>query len=114
MAYYIEDQLSEPAMGERRPAINEYFLSSYTMAVYDGCEFGCPYCDGWAYRMRPFNETIRIGVDLLDRAAAELASIDRGDLVGITALTDPYQPAEVTYRLTRQLLGLLAEREQPC
>src|SRR5438093_13402064 len=109
MAYYIEDQLNGPVIGERRPIVNEYFLSSYTMSVYDGCEFGCPYCDGWAYRVRPFNETVRIAVDLPERVAIELATVDRGDLIGITALTDPYQPVELPYRLTRQLLGLLAE-----
>ncbi|HEX5691288.1 MAG TPA: radical SAM protein [Roseiflexaceae bacterium] len=114
MAYYIEDQLETLAIGERRPTINEYFLSSYTMSVYDGCEFGCPYCDGWAYRVRPFNETVRIAVNLPDRVAAELETVDRGDLIGITAQTDPYQPVEATYRLTRQLLSLFAERGQPC
>jgi len=114
MAYYIEDQLDTLAIGERRPTINEYFLSSYTMSVYDGCELGCPYCDGWAYRVRPLNETVRIAVNLPERVAAELETIDRGDLIGITAQTDPYQPVEATYRLTRQLLGLLAERGQPC
>jgi DNA repair photolyase len=114
MAYYIEDQLTDQVIGERRPTINEYFLSSYTMAVYDGCEFGCPYCDGWAYRVRPFNETVRIAIDFPRQVAHELATIDRGDLIGITALTDPYQPAETTYRLTRQLLLQLADRGQPC
>jgi DNA repair photolyase len=114
MAYYIEDQLSGAAIGERRPTINEYFLSSYTMSVYDGCELGCPYCDGWAYRVRPFNETVRIAVNLPDRVAAELETIDRGELIGVTALTDPYQPVEATYRLTRQILRQFAERGQPC
>jgi DNA repair photolyase len=114
MAYYIEDQIDGLVFGERRPTINEYFLSSYSMAVYDGCEFGCPYCDGWAYRTRPFNETIRIATDLPTNAAEELVSIDQGDLIGITALTDPYQPVEATYRLTRQLLRVLADRGQPC
>jgi DNA repair photolyase len=114
MAYYLEDQIDGSAIGDRRPTINEYFLSSYSMAVYDGCEFGCPYCDGWAYRLRPFNETVRIDTDLPILAEAELDTIDRGDLIGITALTDAYQPAEATYRLTRQLLQRLADRGQPC
>jgi DNA repair photolyase len=114
MAYYIEDQIDTLVFGERRPTINEYFLSSYSMAVYDGCEFGCPYCDGWAYRTRPFNETVRIATDLPAYAAEELETVDRGDLIGITALTDPYQPVEATYRLTRQLLRVLADRGQPC
>ncbi len=114
MAYYLEDQITSAVLGERRPTINEYFLSSYTLSIYDGCEFGCPYCDGWAFRARPFNETVRIGVNLPDRLAAELENVDRGDLIGITALTDPYQPAESSYRLTRQVLRLFADRGQPC
>jgi DNA repair photolyase len=114
MAYYLEDQIDGPVLGDRRPTINEYFLSSYSMAVYDGCELGCPYCDGWAYRLRPFNETVRIATDLPLLAGEELEAVDRGDLIGITALTDPYQPAESTYRLTRQLLHRLADRGQPC
>ncbi|HWQ13927.1 MAG TPA: radical SAM protein [Roseiflexaceae bacterium] len=114
MAYYIEDRLGGPAIGQRRPTINEYFLSSYTMGVYDGCEFGCPYCDGWAYRLRPFNETVRVAVDLPDRVVDELRAIDRGDLVGITAFSDPYQPAEGAYRLTRHVLRIFADVGQPC
>lgn len=114
MAYYLEDQPDGPIIGERRPTINEYFLSSYSLAIYDGCEIGCPYCDGWAYHTRPFNQTVRVATDLPLLAAEELETIDRGDLIGVTALTDPYQPAEATYRLTRQFLQRLADRGQPC
>jgi DNA repair photolyase len=113
MAYYLEEQTTT-AFGDRRPTINEYFLSTYTASVYDGCEFGCPYCDGWAFRSRPLNETIRVGVNLPAVAAQELATIDRGDLIAITSQSDPYQPAEATYRLTRQLLQLFADHGQPC
>jgi DNA repair photolyase len=114
MAYYVEERLTTTALGKRRPTVNEYFLSSYTIAVYDGCEIGCPYCDGWAFRTRPFNERVRVPVDLPERAAEELAQVDRGDLIGITALTDAYQPAEASYRITRRLLQVFAERGQPC
>ncbi|MDZ4717434.1 MAG: radical SAM protein [Roseiflexaceae bacterium] len=113
MAYYIEDRLSRSALGARRPMVNDYFLSTYTVSIYDGCEFGCPYCDGWSFRTRPFNETIRAALDLPDQVASEIEKIRRDDLIGITALTDPYQPAEATYRLTRQTLRILANRGQP-
>jgi DNA repair photolyase len=113
MAYYIEDYLSGAAIGPRRPIINEYFLSSYTMAIYTGCEFGCPYCDGWAVQQRPLNEMVRVPIDLPERVRQELEGVSRGDLVGITALSDPYQPAELTCRLTRQTLRVFAERGQP-
>lgn len=114
MANYIEDYLTGPVLGERRPTINEYFLSCYNLSIYDGCEFGCPYCDGWAYRVRPFNETVRIATNLPERLAEELETVDRGDLIAITALSDAYQPAEANYRLTRQVLRVLADRGQPC
>jgi DNA repair photolyase len=114
MAYYIEDQVTTTVLGERRPTINEYYLSSYTVSIYDGCEFGCAYCDGWASRLRPFNEIVRVGLNLPEQVARELEQVDRGDLIGITAQTDAYQPAESAYRLTRQVLQLFAERGQPC
>lgn len=115
MANYIRDLLANaPALSARRPTINEFFLSSYTLNIYTGCELGCPYCDSWLYSERPLNETVRVAVDLPQHLAAELAAVDRGDLIAITALSDPYQPAEQSYRLTRQTLQVLAEREQPC
>lgn len=113
MAYYVEEQIAGPVIGPRRPIINEYFLSSYTMAIYGGCEFGCPYCDGWAVQQRPLNERVRVPVNLPERVQRDLDGLDRGDLVGITALSDPYQPAELTYRLTRQTLRAFAEHGQP-
>jgi DNA repair photolyase len=114
MAYYIRDSLqAAPALSPRRPTINEFFLSSYTLSIYSGCEFGCPYCDSWLYSDRPLNETISAPLDLPERLAGELAEVDRGDLIAISALSDPYQPAEQSYRLTRQVLQVLAECNQP-
>lgn len=114
MAYYSEERLEGAAISERRPMINEYFLSSHTMAIYAGCEIGCPYCDGWTQQLRPFNETVRIPANLPDRLSENLAQLDRGDVIGITALTDPYQPAESIYRTTRRTLQVLAAAGQPC
>ncbi len=115
MAYYTHETIGDgPALGPRRPTINEFYLSSYTLNVYAGCEIGCPYCDGWAYIQRPLNEMVRVPTDMPQHLASELPAIDRGDLISITALSDPYQPAEQHYRLTRQVLQQLAERGQPC
>lgn len=115
MTYYLRENLaSGPILSPRRPTINEFFLSSYTMSVYVGCEIGCPYCDGWVYSARPLNETVRVPLNLPQLLAEELQTVNRGDLIAITALSDPYQPAEQTYRLTRQVLQLFAEVGQPC
>jgi DNA repair photolyase len=115
MAIYIREILGDaPALSGRRPTINEFFLSSYTLSIYSGCEFGCPYCDSWIFSDRPLNETVRVPVDLPQRLAEELEHVDRGDLIAITALSDPYQAVEQSYRLTRQTLQVLADRGQPC
>ncbi|NJN16052.1 MAG: radical SAM protein [Oscillochloris sp.] len=114
MAYYLREPLNTGrALSTRRPTINEFFLSSYTLSVYTGCEIGCPYCDSWVYSERPLNETIHVPIDLPQRIAEELETVDRGDLIAISALSDPYQPAEQNYRLTRQTLQILADRGQP-
>lgn len=115
MTYYLPENLpSGPILSSRRPTINEFFLSSYTMNVYLGCEMGCPYCDGWVYSSRPLNETVRVPLNLPQLLAEELQTVSRGDLIAITALSDPYQPAEQSYRITRQVLQVLADAGQPC
>lgn len=115
MAHYLRDFVSEaPVLSARRPTINEFFLSAYTLSIYTGCELGCPYCDSWLFGERPLNETVRIPLDLPQRLDAELEHIDRGDLIAISALSDPYQSAEQIYRVTRQTLQVLADRGQPC
>lgn len=115
MTYYVRNNLpSGLVLGKRRPIINEYFLSSYTLNIYAGCEFGCPYCDVWSYSSKPLNEVVRVPVDLPQRLAEELPRIHRGDLIGITSMSDPYQPAERTNRITRQVLQQFAEVGQSC
>ncbi|MEI8306964.1 MAG: radical SAM protein [Chloroflexales bacterium] len=115
MANYLRDFTSEaPVLSARRPTINEFFLSAYTLSIYTGCEIGCPYCDSWLFGDRPLNETVRIPLDLPQRLSAELKAVDRGDLIAITALSDPYQPAEQIYGVTRQTLQVIADHKQPC
>lgn len=115
MTYYVREHLppGRPIFGNRRSTINEFFLSSYTLNVYTGCEYGCPYCDGWVYHPRPLNEIVHVPLDLPRRLAEALTTIDRRDLIGLTALSDPYQPIEQTYRITRQVLQVFADVGQP-
>jgi len=85
---------------------------------YRGCEFGCTYC--YARYTHEYME-LENWVDFerkifVKRAAREalLNDLRRLDLrdksIAIGSATDPYQPAERRYRLTRSLLEVFAGR----
>jgi DNA repair photolyase len=87
----------------------------WTINPYRGCEFGCKYC--YARYTHEFME-LRDGVEferkiyakMWNPAAfrAELARIPREHHIAIGTGTDPYQPAERRYKLTRKMLEILA------
>jgi len=90
----------------------------FTWAInpYRGCEFACKYC--YARYTHEFME-LRDGVDfeqkifVKQQAAAllrsELKKVKRGEEIAIGTATDPYQPAERRFEVTRALLEELAK-----
>jgi DNA repair photolyase len=89
---------------------------------YRGCEHGCIYCFA-----RPSHSYLGLspGLDFETRLRAKgnLAEVLRAELgkrgyvpspINIGSNTDPYQPAERRWRLTRAALALLAECHHPC
>jgi len=78
---------------------------------YRGCEFGCKYCyarythEFMEFR-EPFDFERKIFVKRFDARAfrRELAGLPSGETIAIGTATDPYQPAESRYRLTRAML----------
>jgi len=88
---------------------------------YQGCEHGCIYCYA-----RPSHAYLGLspGLDfetkLFAKAnAAELLRAElsrpgyRCEVIAIGANTDPYQPIERKYRITRGILEVLAEHDHP-
>ena len=85
----------------------------FTWAInpYRGCEFACKYC--YARYTHEFME-LRDGVDFerkifIKQQAAELLRrelkrVKRGEQIAIGTATDPYQPAERRFEVTRALL----------
>jgi DNA repair photolyase len=83
---------------------------------YRGCEFACKYC--YARYTHEFME-LRDGVDferkifVKEHAAAllrsELKKVKRGEEIAIGTATDPYQPAERRFEVTRAILEELAQ-----
>ncbi len=95
---------------------------SQAINPYRGCEHGCIYCYA-----RPSHGYLNLspGLDFETRLRAKtnLAEVLRAELakpgyvvspINIGSNTDPYQPVEKRWRLTRAALELLAECQHPC
>jgi DNA repair photolyase len=89
--------------------------------AYRGCAHACAYCYA-----RPTHEYLGFGagtdfdsqlvvkVDAPERLAEELARPSwRREVVCVSGNTDPYQPLEASYGLTRRLLQVLLARRTP-
>jgi len=85
---------------------------------YRGCEFACKYC--YARYTHEFME-LRDGLDFerkiyVKQHAAwllrqELKQVRRGQSIAMGTATDPYQPAERKFGITREILGEFARHE---
>src|SRR3954464_73768 len=89
---------------------------------YRGCEHGCIYCYA-----RPSHSYLNLsaGIDFETKLFAKTkgAELLRKELakpgyrpspINLGANTDPYQPIERRYRITRAILEVLAEHRHPC
>jgi len=87
---------------------NVWFGNNYNMNIYKGCCHGCIYCDSRSecYRIDNF-DTVRAKKDALALINKELKSKKRTGVVGTGAMSDPYNPLEKEYCLTRGALELI-------
>jgi DNA repair photolyase len=92
---------------------------AWTINPYRGCEFGCKYCyarythefmemwDG-----KDFERKIYAKVGAPERLRAELRQAkDKGLPIALGTATDPYQPAEKQFEITRRMLEVFVEFE---
>ena len=113
MPIFLVDVNRSSVFGRPLQTIDDATMSRYHAAIYDGCEFGCAYCEGWGLVPRPLNESVRLMPQIAQHAQAEVAVMHRDDVIGLVADSDAYQPAEQRYRRTRSVLTVLAERPHP-
>jgi len=83
---------------------------------YRGCEFGCKYCYArYAHEFMELRDPLQFERKIFAkqfnaaRFRDELKKIPHGEPLAIGTATDPYQPAERRYRVTRAILEVLAE-----
>lgn len=94
---------------------------THSINPYRGCEHGCAYCYA-----RPTHEYLgfNAGIDfetriMVKRDAARLAREEmmkrswKPTVVSISGVTDPYQPAERKFGITRQILETMLEFRNP-
>jgi DNA repair photolyase len=93
----------------------------WSLNPYMGCVHRCTFCYVRAFERRAdrpsddrYGTSIRVKTNVAEVLRAELARPSwKGEGIAIGAATDPYQPAEGRYRLTRACLGVLAEAGNP-
>lgn len=94
----------------------------YSLNAYRGCEHGCVYCYA-----RPSHGYMNLspGLDFESKlfAKPDAAKLLRAELakpsyqcspIALGANTDPYQPIEREWQITRQILQVLIECKHPC
>ena len=93
----------------------------WSLNPYMGCAHLCTFCYVRAFERRAdrpsddrYGRSIRVKVNVAEVLRRELVRPSwRGDSVAIGAATDPYQPAEGRYRLTRACLEVLTAAANP-
>lgn len=82
----------------------------YALNPYLGCQHGCVYCYAVDFtRGEPakhWGEVVYVKVNLLDVLSKEVERLKPG-IVGLSTITDPYQPIESRYKLSRGSLSIL-------
>jgi DNA repair photolyase len=94
---------------------------AWSLNPYTGCEHRCAFCYVRAFEQRAdrpsderYGRAVRVKVNVASVLRGELSRRRwRKETVVIGAATDPYQPAEGRYRLTRQCLEALRDFSNP-
>jgi DNA repair photolyase len=94
---------------------------SWSLNPYTGCAHRCTFCYVRAFEARAerpsderYGRSIRVKVNVAEVLRSELARASwKRESVAIGAATDPYQPAEGRYRLTRACIEELGAARTP-
>ncbi|HYK98609.1 MAG TPA: radical SAM protein [Candidatus Acidoferrales bacterium] len=93
---------------------------TWSLNPYVGCSHSCGYCYARQYHAlrgrdtgAGFDREVDVKMNFADVLRAELRHLRLRELVALGTATDPYQPCEGRYRLTRRTLEALLESPLP-
>ena len=92
----------------RQKKSEHWFNYDYNMNLYRGCSHGCIYCDSRSqcYGIINFDE-IEVKTNAIEILERELKKKRKSVIIGIGAMSDPYNPREGKEALTRRSLELI-------
>ncbi|MGL5150655.1 MAG: radical SAM protein [Clostridium sp.] len=87
-----------------------WFGVNYNMNIYKGCCHGCIYCDSRSecYGVKDFDR-VRAKDNSTQIIRKDLKSKRNKGVIGTGAMSDPYNPFEKKYELTREALKVINE-----
>lgn len=98
--------------------LNESQLADYCINCYVGCEHGCKYCYAYsitkkfALHEEAWGKFVDVKINAPEILKKEILRKKKGK-VFLSSLTDPYQPLEKKYQLTRKCLEILLKHQFP-
>jgi DNA repair photolyase len=121
--FYTADMAVQYREEPCRSALNKVkgMPFGWSLNPYMGCVHRCTFCYVRAFEQRAdrpaddrYGRTIRVKTNVVEVLRRELARFSWvPETIVIGAATDPYQPAEGRYRLTRGCIQALAEARNP-
>lgn len=89
----------------------------YALNPYTGCTHGCIYCYASSIlRKKEYAQNwghfLRVKINIAERLKKQINRLQKG-VVGIGTVTDPYQPAEEKYHLTRECINVFKKAKWP-
>lgn len=110
MPQFIEKEFKSAL--NKKNSIDSWFWDKYSINPYNGCLFGCIYCNSRSSKYQQpedFENEIIVKKGLANELHRRLSRARTlyPDVVALSGVTDPYQAAEKKFRNTRQCLEVL-------
>ncbi|GBE06338.1 MAG TPA: radical SAM protein [Nitrospirae bacterium] len=89
----------------------------YCINPYIGCVHACKYCYAtfmkkFTGHIEPWGSFVDVKINAPERLEKQLKRAERGDII-MSSVTDPYQPVESKYMITRKCLEIIASHGFP-